>query len=1283
VPSTAERSERLKPYVPRLLVDWLRTEPDRTHVELDGTLAYVDISGFTRLTERLARRGKVGAEELSDILDGTFAALLDVAYENGAGLVKWGGDAALLRFDGPEHPARACAAAYDMRTTLRRVGAIQTSAGQARLRMSVGVHSGTLDFFLVGDPAHHRELIVAGPAATTTARLESLAAAGQIAISPQTAEQLDPRWVGRPLEAGRLLRARPDVPAVGIPPSKDVTEVDLREVMPRALTDHLLSAPGEAEHRSIAVGFVQFSGTDELLVRAGPDALAAALHEVVTNLQDAAHTHGVTFFESDIAPDGGRVMLTAGAPVSHGHDEDRMLRTVHQVVARAGRLPLRAGANRGPVFSGRFGPFYRRTYSVKGDAINLAARLVARAALGEVVVTQDLLDRAPTAFDTTPLAPFLVKGKARPVTAARLGAPQASGAQGRQLAPLVGRHRELELLERAVADLRGRRGGLFRVLGEPGIGKTRLVQALAELGGDLTVLTVGCDEYEQRTPYLPARRLFRAALGVSADSSPEQVGQRLLDRVAVNAPELLAWLPLLGIVLGVDLPPTRQTRELDEEFRKARLEEVALALLTVLLPTPTLVVVEDLHHCDDASLDVLSRVATAAGTDQPWLVAVSAREDDGRLVPEQGTIETRLVLGPLAHRDALALVDGATDDAPLTPATVAALVERASGNPLFLQALLLLAREREDVARLRDTAQLPDTVEDLVTTEIDRLPPAQRRVLRYAAVLGTTVEEDLLHEMLGGTDAAGPVSFAGLRAFIAPSAPGQLRFRHALIRDVAYDGLPFRLRRDLHEQAGSRLLARLPDPAAEPELLAHHFFHAARPQQAWTYCRLAGEKARAQYALAEAARFLAWAVESGRRAAVPAADLGEVLDALGDVRYFLGLSAEAAATYRLALRTAAGDPVRQASLLLKEGRVQQRMGNLPLSLRRLTTGIRLVEGRSDAAALGIHSQLATRYAIGLLQEGRYGKARQWGERGVRLGEQAADQLAQADAHNALEALSLWSGQADPVAHGSIARELYAQVGDLTGQGHCVNNLAVRAILEGRWDEGQQMLHQAAEIFEQVGDEASRAAAIYNQADVLVRQGRTEQAEPLLRQALRVARGVGDEETVALVVRESGKAAARAGRYAESRELLADAVARLETLGEPQELADAETAVAESYLLEGRWDEALLATDRTLAKADAAATVLPTLHRVRGFALVLAGDPDGARTAFEAGLALGSSPVARHEEALLRTGLASLAEQAGDPRAAELLASSQATLDGLGVLRAPVPSGVGAVSGRSS
>ena len=160
---------RLRPYVARLALEWLREWPQQTHRQLDGTLAFVDVSGFTALTERLAARGKAGAEEMGDYLDATFAALLDIAYEYGAGLVKWGGDATLLLFKDEDHAARAARAAWLMSQAMKRVGKLKTTVGRVTLRVSIGIDTGPIDLFLLGHD--HRELLVVGPTASGTARM--------------------------------------------------------------------------------------------------------------------------------------------------------------------------------------------------------------------------------------------------------------------------------------------------------------------------------------------------------------------------------------------------------------------------------------------------------------------------------------------------------------------------------------------------------------------------------------------------------------------------------------------------------------------------------------------------------------------------------------------------------------------------------------------------------------------------------------------------------------------------------------------------------------------------------------------------------------------------------------------------------------------------------------------------------------------------------------------------------------------------------------------------------
>src|SRR5262245_19511825 len=190
-PSNAlsQASADLVPFVPRLTLEWLRDESAASWRELEGTLAFIDISGFTAMSEKLSSAGKAGAEEVTEVMNATFAALLQVAYEQGGGLLKFGGDALLLLYDGEGHAPRAARAAFEMRRTLRAIGRPRTSAGAVQLKMHAGLNSGRFQFFLVGES--HRELLVTGPDGTRTVEMEATSEAGEILLSPETANLLD------------------------------------------------------------------------------------------------------------------------------------------------------------------------------------------------------------------------------------------------------------------------------------------------------------------------------------------------------------------------------------------------------------------------------------------------------------------------------------------------------------------------------------------------------------------------------------------------------------------------------------------------------------------------------------------------------------------------------------------------------------------------------------------------------------------------------------------------------------------------------------------------------------------------------------------------------------------------------------------------------------------------------------------------------------------------------------------------------------------------------------
>jgi class 3 adenylate cyclase/tetratricopeptide (TPR) repeat protein len=1235
--------ERLKPYVPRLVIDWLREAPGLRHQAVQGSLAFVDISGFTQLTEKLARRGKVGAEEVSDTLNTIFTELLDVAYDYDAGLLKWGGDALLLLFDGKDHAPRCCRAAAGMQETLERIGRLRVGGATVTLRMSVGIHSGAFDFFMVGDS--HRELIITGPAASTAVAMESVADAGEIALSPATVELIGAGHAGQRTGDGWLLEHAPDIAATPAPDVGDVSDIDLPSCVPVELRKQLLIEQGEAEHRSISVGFLQFSGTDELLARRGSAALADALQDLVANVQSACERFAVTFFATDINANGGKVILVTGAPWSGGNDEERLLRAVRMIMDRPGDIAFRIGVNSGRAFTCDFGPTYRRTYQIYGDAVNLAARVMAKGQPGQALATADTLSRTRTAYELEELEPFMVKGKSEPVHAWIVGAITGSKEVERAGTPLVGRDEEMAALMGAADSAREGVGRMVDLIGEPGIGKSRLVEELEARSGIPSFWAV-CDEYESSTPYFSFRGLLHGLLEVAREASPTEVERTLRRRVAEAAPELEPWIPLLGTALGLDLPATPETSSLDERFVPDRTAETLIQLLAALRSEPTLFVFDDVHWMDEASVGVLTLVSKQVA-ERPWVVLVTRRDVTTGFVAAAGPHIVALRPLPLSGEAAAELARVATEDVPLPPHVLNALTERSGGNPFFLGELV--------AAALAGAAldELPGSVEALMAANIDRLEPSQRTVLRYAAVLGASFETSLLAEALHDEIPSLDEDLWGrLREFLDEDESGVLRFRHALIRDAAYEGLPYRRRRALHARVGETIERRAGSRADdEAELLSLHFFHAHDLPKAWRYSRVAGERAEAIFANVEAATFYERAMQAARRLrSLEASEAARTLESLGDVRYRLAEFEQAGEAYRLSRRRAGTAPVEQARLLLKEALIPWRLSLYPQALRLLRRGMNTLEGYEGGDERAQRARLLAWYGATRWRQGLPLQAVEWCRRAIEEAEDVQGLDALADAA-LISGWGFWSlGRLDEaIVHTERSLELYKELANIDKQGSALNNLGVLAHMQGRWDEAVDYYQRARDEWEKAGDRWSASFATVNLAEILSDQGRLEDAEPHLRDGLQTARASRSSTRIADVAVYYGRLAARAGRFEEAKSLLMGAREAHERDGARQEVIVAEARMAECLALEGESEAALDLAESALERARAleAELVIATLLRVRGCALMQLGRMTEARAALDESLSEARARGAEYEVALALDALVVLGRLAGD------------------------------------
>ena len=1197
----------LSPYTPRMSAEWELDAPGELWRQLDATCCFVDISGFTALSERLARRGRIGAEELTEVLNHVFSRMLGVAYDKGGALLKFGGDALLLAFARGDHATLAAQAAVSMRAALREARTLPTSVGQVNLKMSVGIHSGTFHLFRVGES--HRELLISGPAASATTRMEQIAEAGEIVISPDCAARLPSGAVGAAKADGRLLRWRAVLDGgPGPVPARPIPEEAVQGSIPVALRSRLAERGGESEHRLASVGFVKFQGVDDLLKAEGPDATAAALDAVVTTVQRAADSESVTFLASDIDANGGKVILVTGVPSAQEDDEGRMLRVARAIVEQPLALPVRIGVNRGHVFSGDIGTSFRRTFTIMGDTVNLAARLMAAAAPHDLYATAPVLDYSATGFETEALEPFMVKGKSQPVQAYRVGPATGpkSGAFGSL--PFVGREDELSVLVRSFKAAQQRHGRTVLIEAERGAGKTRIVGEMVAAARPASTLVLQGEAYGSAVPYLPLRGPMRALLGIE-DQDRHKAGYRLTEWVSERDATLLPMLPLLGPMVDAEVDPTEESKAIAEEFVRDRIADEFLGLLDAAYPGSLLIVAEDAQWFDDATSEIFTRVAKAA-RNRPWLICITRRPIPGGFeLPEP---DDHLTLRPLQDDAALELVEAATDAAPLRPQEREKIVARAGGSPLFLEELVRIVRST-------DVESLPDSLDAVAMREIDSLPALPRKVLLLASVLGRSFDFRLLLQLLGEEHieaAEDPLSL--LEAQLVADGEYRVQFRHAVLQEAAYQSLPFRTRVRLHREVGEALETGGTDVAEAAPMLSLHFVAAQDWARAWRYTRLAAAAARAAHAPGEAATHFERAVTAAGhlRGDVDGAEVLAVLLELAEMFELLGEYERADGTYRKASSACKGDPLGHARIAERRAHIHSEyLGRPSVAIRQLRAGAtqltRVPDGAADVKPL--LAMLSAREADVRVRQGRIPDALACSTRAIDEAESSSNIKALALALAIHDQCLVETGRASEATFLALALELYESLGDSVSAAIMLNNMAAVEYYASRWDRSADYFARSVEASSVAGDRPSAAFAQINLGEIRVSQGRLDEARALLGPARRVMESFGYRVMVASATMELARASGFLGQLDEAVGMLESARASFDEIGSFTRSLEVRARLAEVLAFGGRCLEARQALDsaREVERTGPETPLSAVIDRVELTLDVVGGDRDAA------------------------------------------------------------------------
>ncbi len=783
-------------------------------------------------------------------------------------------------------------------------------------------------------------------------------------------------------------------------------------------------APFETDRRTVTVLFADLSGFTALSERLDPEDVRAFQSELFREMSAAIERYG-GFVEKYV---GDAAMAVFGAPTAHEGDPERALRAALDMQAgmgplnerwarRLGRpLALHVGINTGPVVAGTIGTTSDAAYAVTGDTVNIAARLQGAAPAGQVLVSRASHALTRHAFAFEALGELSLKGKAEGVPAFRLlgvlEAPRpARGLEALGLhAPLIGRERELGQLLTAFAGMRAGRTQVVSLVGEAGVGKSRLlaefVRALEEAGrlADTAVRRAVCSSLGEQT-YGVMATLLRQAYGVAADDSLDMARRKLatgLEALGADAEEQARFAALLGHVLGLETEDPR-LRHLEPEQIKRQLFLATRALVERRLEgSPLLLMVEDLHWADAASVELL-RSVTDRLTDRRLMIVATYRP-----VVAPGSLAGSRVSHTVIRLERLS--DGESQawlGALLGPAAEALperlralIVGRAGGNPLYLEEILrsLLAQGtlvREDGgwrwAAGAPSVDVPVSLQGLLLSRLDRLPPDARQTLQEAAVLGSAFDERLLRRACAQPAAVDDV-LEGLQdaELLAeePRAVGiadrRFRFTHGLVQEVVYENLLHRRRTELHTRVGQALedlYGQAPSRLEDLEALGHHWSLSADKPRGARYLVAAGDWARDIYASADAARQYQRALEIFSECEGCEGERLAVTERMGDLLVPAGGREEAMRYFERALRgqEATGDRRARARLHRKIGGLHWEGGDRARAQACFAAGLAELEEHRDDVELAHLYQEMGRLAF---RAGDHQRALQWAERAL-------------------------------------------------------------------------------------------------------------------------------------------------------------------------------------------------------------------------------------------------------------------------------------------------------------
>lgn len=1191
---------------------------------------FVDVSGFTAISEGLAKTGKAGAEELTTILNSYFEPMIALITSYGGIIGKFGGDAmtVLFPYARPQNAGatarRAIQCALDMQANMGRYQAIEASSGVFKLAMKAGLAIGPVMTTTVGyeaaEPSNTRlEYLIAGRVLDLCADAEHHASQGEVVVHNDLLRELLPDSVqiveGRGdfscvgslqrRSARAPLPALPELPLAAIETIASYLHPSLAERLHEGQTGFI------NEHRKVTILFVSFGGFDYDTDPTVSDKLQAYLSGVIAIIQG----YDGYLNKVDMGDKGSKYIVLFGAPVAHENDEERALLCALDLIAQAADhlVSIRIGLNTGFVYCGQVGSTLRQEYTVMGDAVNLSARMMQAAQPGQIMVSGFTHRYAAPKFNWQDLSPIKVKGKSDLIPVHVLqGVKPPEETIGKRLQeptfalPMVGREAELQrVADRLERVLRGR-GQLVGITAEAGMGKSRLSAEIIKLANarGLSGYSGECLSHATNNSYQVWHSIWRRLFGLNLDWSAERQVRHLSEQLSAVDSGLAQRLPLLALLLNLPIPDNELTRSLDAKLRKASLEALLVDYLrTRASGTPLLLVLEDCHWIDPLSQDLLEVIGRNLA-DLPVLLLVVYRPTDAA-----GYFRLN-ALKQLAHFEEISLATftppqaqelielklqqlfaNTTWEAENRTLLVERITDKGQGNPFYIEELVNLLQDKQidpNDAEALANLELPDSLYSLIISRIDQLAEGEKITLKVASVIGRLFRADWLwgaYPQLGTPqrvkEQLTTLSQRDLAQIDRPEPELEYLFKHIITQEVAYESLAVATRKTLHEDIGQFVERRYPENLASfLNTLAFHYGRSENSDKQREYFRKAGEAAQSAYSNDAA-------IDYYRRLQplLPEAEQVEVVMKQAEVWQLTGKWPEAEELYRqaLALAESTDNPKAQAACQRAIGALLHFKGSRPEALHWLEVARQGFERLADQEGI---SHAVGNIGMVYAQQGDYPRALECYEQQLAI----ATRL---DFHPSISAAignigSVYRYQGDYERASSYYRrkiEFDTTTNERVGASIALGNLGIVYRQQGDFSNALSCFQQKLQRDTEIGDRQSASKVVGNMGLIYQEQGYYSDALACHQYLLQAASQSYDRRTATICIGNMADVYTEQTNYAQAELLYKLAINLCRTLKIPHPLCDFLHSNAVLYFQQNRYTEAHWLNEEALQLAN--------------------------------------------------------------------------------------------------